>query len=163
MTKIVFVLSALATALMAGLLYGYTCSVNPGLHQLPDNQYLAAMQSISRAIQNPFFGASFMGALILLPLNVYLHRQERHTSRFRLLAAAAILYAFGVIGVTALGNIPLNNALDALDLSNATPAMLQQQRALFEGPWNGYHWIRTVCSIGVEVLVILAGLQQKGT
>ena len=56
---------------MAGLFYAYACSVNPGLGRLPDTGYLAAMQSINRAILNPFFLLVFMGALIILPLGTW--------------------------------------------------------------------------------------------
>ena len=61
-------LSVLLSGLIMGLLYGYACSVNPGLNKLSDAEYLRAMQSINTAIQNPVFFISFMGTLFILPV-----------------------------------------------------------------------------------------------
>ncbi|MBC8154239.1 MAG: DUF1772 domain-containing protein, partial [Bacteroidetes bacterium] len=74
--NIVLGCATVTTALIAGLLYAYSCSVNPGLNRLSDASYLAAMQSINREIQNPVFFLSFLGALVLLPLSTWmLHSQ----------------------------------------------------------------------------------------
>jgi uncharacterized membrane protein len=59
-TYIVMVITATVTALIAGLFYAYTCSVNIGLGKLPDEGYIAAMQSINREILNLLFFVSFM-------------------------------------------------------------------------------------------------------
>jgi uncharacterized membrane protein len=64
----------------------------------------------------------------------------------------------GVIGVTALGNIPLNNVLAILDLKAASVETIAGERAKFEGTWNQFHTIRTVASVISLVLTILACL-----
>lgn len=56
--------TALTTALIAGLFYAYSCSVNPGLGNLPDKEYILTMQSINIAIINPVFMLSFIGTVI---------------------------------------------------------------------------------------------------
>ena len=54
-TNIILTIAATTTALIAGLLYAYSCSVNIGLGRLADAEYISAMQSINKAIQNPLF------------------------------------------------------------------------------------------------------------
>ena len=69
----VLILTATTTGLIAGLFYSYSCSVNPGLAKLPDEGYVAAMQSINREILNPVFFATFIGTLLLLPISTWMH------------------------------------------------------------------------------------------
>lgn len=147
-------LTAISTALMAGLFYAYSCSVNPGLGRLPDAGYLAAMQSINRAILNPVFFASFLGSLVLLPLCSWAYRGDAGALWY--LLAATTMYFGGVFGVTMAGNVPLNNALDKLELSTASVEQLAQYRTNFEQRWNRLNLVRTVAAILTAALVVLA-------
>lgn len=158
---IILVSAAITTALMAGLFFAYSCSVNPGLHRLSDTAYLAAMQSINRAILNPVFFIIFLGAPILLPFSTWLQYYQPLSLRFWLLLSATIIYLVGVLGVTALGNIPLNEALDAFFIQTASAEEIAAQRTAFETPWNYWHLVRTIASIGTLVLVIVACLSAK--
>lgn len=154
--NIILLFTATTTALIAGLLYAYSVAISPGLARLPDAGYLAAMQNINREILNPVFFLSFMGTVLLLPLSTFLHYSQPVSPRFILLLLATIVYAAGTFGVTVVGNVPLNEALDAVNLSAATPEQLATYRANFEGPWNKLHAIRTVCNVIALMLVILA-------
>lgn len=58
--NIILIMTATTTALISGLLYAFTCSVNLGLGRLPDWAYINAMQSINRAILNPLFLLVFL-------------------------------------------------------------------------------------------------------
>lgn len=151
-------LALLASALIAGLYYAYSCSVNPGLGKLPDAGYLLAMQSINKAIQNPLFFASFFGALVLLPWSAYLSYHPAPSSRFYFLLAAALVYTLGSFAVTLVGNVPLNNTLEAFKVEGAGEAALRSARLAFEQRWNNLHSIRTIASITALVLAILACL-----
>ncbi|MCF0071260.1 DUF1772 domain-containing protein [Dyadobacter sp. CY261] len=157
MTTINIFLLATATAsgLIAGLFYSYSCSVNPGLGALSDANYLAAMQSINRAILNPVFFLSFMGTLLLLPVSAY---QHFGTGRFYWLLAASIVYIIATFGVTMAGNVPLNEALNKISLTNASAQELAAHRLQFEVPWNRLHAIRTYASVLSFILVLVACL-----
>jgi uncharacterized membrane protein len=146
--------TAVSTALIAGLIYAYSCSVTPGLGRLADNVYLSAMQSINRAILNPAFFASFMGTLILLPLATWAHFSYSVTWSGWSMLAATLIYVAGVFGVTVAGNVPLNNALDKADLSAATKEEQTRYRLAFEKPWNRLNTVRTAAAIAALVLVI---------
>ena len=152
----ILLLAALTTALIAGLFYGWSVAVAPGLCKLADREYLSAMQSLNETIQNALFLASFMGALLLLPLSAVSQGRSSISPRFWLLACAAVVYILGVFAVTVAGNVPLNNGLAAFRLDGAGAEEVQQQRALFEGPWNRLHAVRTFSVIASLVLTLLA-------
>ena len=156
MQNVLLFLSVLLSALVMGLLYGYACSVNPGLGKLADGEYIRAMQSINREIQNGFFFISFMGSLIILPATAWYVKSHASPACFYLMLAASIVYIVGVMGVTAFGNIPLNNTLDKFDVSNASAAQITAQKILFQSAWNKYHLIRTIASIITTSLATIA-------
>lgn len=160
MSTLILLVATTTTALIAGLFYGYSCSVNIGLGRLTDQEYLAAMQSINRAILNPLFFASFLGTLIFLPLCTVLHYQQPIGPVFLLLLAASVVYAAGTFGVTIFGNVPLNEMLDKFNLSSATPEAIAAQRAKFEIPWNRLHTIRTIASVVALVMVVMACIKK---
>jgi uncharacterized membrane protein len=154
-TTIVLMITTIAIALITGLWYAYSCSVNPGLGQLSDDRYIASMQAINRAILNPVFFATFIGTLALLPLCTWLCYDRLSIGQWSLMVIASIVYFVGVFGVTALGNVPLNEALDKFDLASASAPEISAQRMKFEIPWNRLHAVRTIASMISLVLTIV--------
>jgi uncharacterized membrane protein len=150
------------TGLMAGLFFSYSFSVVAGLGKLPDIQYLMAMQSINREIQNPVFFICFFGALISLPVCTYFQYSVASSLVFRLVLLAAIIYLVGSFAVTAIGNIPLNNALDKFDVATAAKEAISAQRTAFESRWNNLNTLRTVASILSFILLVTACLYHSG-
>ena len=157
-SNFILVITTLTTALVAGLLFGYSCSVNPGLKNLTDEQYIAAMQSINSVIQNPVFFSCFFGTLFLLPCAAYLHYGKEIPIKFTLLLSAAVIYLIGVIGITICGNVPLNETLGKFDLASTSQERMAAARAAFEKPWNSLHTIRMFFSIVTLLLTILSCL-----
>jgi uncharacterized membrane protein len=153
---IVLVVTATATALMAGLFFAWSCSINLGLARLPDAEYIRAMRQTNRAIQNPVFFAAFFGAPLFLSISVFLHYGQ--SPRFWLLLAATVVYLSGTFGVTVFGNVPLNNALDRFASESTTENEIAAQRTNFERRWNNLNTIRTVSSTLTTILVIIACL-----
>jgi uncharacterized membrane protein len=146
----------LLTGLIAGLFYSYDCSVVRGLRNIPDKEYFTAFQSINRAILNPYFFMSFMGSLLILPVVTWLSYKGGGPVSFYLLLAATIIYAIGVFGVTLFANVPLNNQLDQLDVTNAGADALKAFRQKFEPDWNKFNAIRTYAAILSFLLTIIS-------
>ena len=140
-------LSVLFSGLLAGLLYGYACSVNIGLGRLNDSEYLKAMQSINEAILNPVFYLGFMGALVVLPIASWLNYTPSPSIKFYLLLSATAVYFIGVFIVTFACNVPLNEALANFNIDTASAEEIFSQREKFEASWNSFHFIRTIASI----------------
>lgn len=156
--SIILTVAIVCTALIAGLYYSYSCSVNPGLSRLNDLEYLKAMQEINRAILNPMFFLSFFGTLILLPVSAYLNYPV-NTTRFYCLVFATLIYVIASFGITVFGNVPLNDMLDKTDLASASAETLRKIRTEFENPWNKFHAVRTVATVLALVFSIIGALQ----
>lgn len=154
--QILLGITAVSTALMGGLFYAYSCSVNPGLGRLSDIGYLSAMQSINRAILNPVFFSSFLGSLVLLPVSTWAYFSYSVSPGSWCVLGATLVYFIGVFGVTMGGNVPLNNVLDKADLTAVAGGQLAQQRAAFEQRWNRLNTVRTVAAV-VTVALMVAG------
>ncbi len=60
------------------------------------------------------------------------------------------------VETTAVGNIPLNDQLEAFDASGATSDEINGARVGYEHPWNRWHDVRTVSSASTFVLCALA-------
>ena len=157
-TSLILTIASVLTALSAGFFFTWSVSIVSGLGRLSDVGYISAMQAINRAVQNPLFFLVFFGPTILLPFASFLNYAQ--TTRFRLLIVASVIYLGGVIGVTVLGNVPMNNKLDAFDPDSATNQTMATERTNYEGRWNTLNHIRTVSSTLSIVLVIIACLKQ---
>lgn len=150
-------LSVVLTGLVAGLFYAYSCSVNLGLGRLNDVEYLKAMQSINKAILNPWFFTSFFGSLIVLPLASWLvFSQDMGTMAFNFILAAVLIYVVAVFGITVFGNVPLNEALDKVDVTSIPMEEIKNQRLKFELPWNRLNLVRTIASVISFILCVFA-------
>jgi uncharacterized membrane protein len=156
MPDAILVLAALLSGLIAGLFYGYSCSVNIGLGKLTDIEYLRAMQSINRSILNPVFFSSFMGTILLTGIAAWMQFSYGRMYSFYFLLSGLAVYLVAVFGVTAFRNVPLNQTLAAFRFDNASETQIHEVREKFEGPWNRYHAVRTVASVVSFMLIILS-------
>ena len=77
--------------------------------------------------------------------------------------SASLTYLIGTFGVTALGNVPLNDALDALDLLELSDAKIIEFRKSYEDKWNRLHLIRTVFAVIEYVTALLGAFTQLKT
>ena len=155
--KIFLLVTGLLSALISGLFYSYSCSVNPGLKRLQDIEYLRAMQSINRAILNPLFFMSFIGTLLLLPVATWMiYNTDGSSSSFYLMLFAALIYGAGVFGITIFGNVPLNEGLDKFNIGSAENSEIKSHRFKFEASWNRFHFIRTIACVTSLLLVLVS-------
>jgi uncharacterized membrane protein len=128
--------------LLAGLFYAYACSVIPGLSNASDRSFVDAMQQINKAIENPVFFLTFLGAPALAVWALVAERRGGDAEAARWIAAAVVLAVVGWL-VTFAFNIPLND-----DLEHAgNPAQIADVGAVlddFEAPWVAWNIVRTV-------------------
>ena len=140
------------TGLSAGFFYAWSVSVIPGTKKVLDPTYLETMQHINKEILNPAFFLIFFGSMLVMVISTLMHYGSGST--FYLLLGATVAYTLGTIAVTGLGNVPLNNELEALNLSQLSPSKLTAFRQYYEAKWNDFHLIRTIFS-GVAFLLSL--------
>jgi uncharacterized membrane protein len=154
-TDVVLVLATTTVGITTGVMFCYRIGVMPGLHDLPDREFIGAFQHIDRKIVNPLFVVvSFLGGGALLLAATAL--EGPGSGRFGLLVAASVVYVVGVVIVTLAGHVPRNAALDRFPVSTATTEEAARARASFEPSWNRLHGVRTVCAIASLVLVSAA-------
>lgn len=158
--SIVMLGSVILTGLSAGLFYAWTVSVIPGTKMVKDITYLETMQSINKAILNPAFFVIFFGSLVLLSIaSIY----EFNTNKlaFGFILGSSITYLVGAIGVTGLGNVPLNDQLEVLKIVEMGSEKITEFRKYYESNWNRLHVIRTVFALISFVLAVLALIVQS--
>ncbi|WP_262732932.1 anthrone oxygenase family protein [Gaetbulibacter sp. NE] len=155
----VFFITVLLNALSVGFFFTWSVSVILGTKKIGDLTYLETMQSINKEILNPVFFIVFFGSLITLILNAAL--QNNNKLMFWLLLTSAIIYLIGTFGVTAFGNVPLNNELDALDIKALNINELKNFRDYYESNWNQYHNIRTLSNMISFILLLISIFIQK--
>ena len=147
--------SVLLTGLSAGLFFAWSVSVIPGTQKVTDATYLEAMQSINRAILNVPFFLIFIGSIVFLSVaSVYQYHESNIT--FWLLLVSSIFYLLGTVGITGLGNVPLNDQLNMLKLAEMDSGKMAEFRKFYETNWNKLHLIRTIFAVASFVVAVLA-------
>lgn len=136
--------AALGTGLMAGLFFAFSVSVMRALASRPSAEGIAAMQAINRAILNPVFLVVFMGTAIASVATLF--------SGNAWLLAGGALYLAGGFGVTALFNVPRNNALARASAEDPESARLW---ADYLTTWTAWNHVRTAASLAALALLII--------
>jgi uncharacterized membrane protein len=150
------VLSALGSGLVAGVFFAFSSFVMGALGRLAPGQGIAAMQSINVVVINPWFFAAFFGtAAACLVLAVFGFFNWGQPGVLCLLAGSA-LYLFGSILVTMAFNVPLNDALAAVQPESADGAALWTR---YLSVWTAWNHVRTVGSLAAAASFIVAALR----
>ena len=85
--------ATLATGLMAGLYFAFSCAVMPGLASADDRTFVAAMQWINVRILNGWFAVAFGGSFVLTTVALLLHVPPAGRGALPWVAAALVLNA----------------------------------------------------------------------
>lgn len=155
---VLLIASLVSSGLMAGLFFGWAVSVIPGTKVVDDRTYVTTMQNINREILNPVFIVAFLATPVLLAAAAIAHYRSGNQRAAAMLGTSAGAYVIGVLAVTAGGNVPLNNALEAFDMSAASTELIRERRTSYETPWNRWHNLRTVASIASLALAAYASI-----
>lgn len=154
MKTIIFLITVLLNALSTGFFFAWSVSVVLGTKKVGDYTYLESMQHINKEILNPAFFIVFFGSLMALVTTTYL--QLNNKTVFVFVLASTIIYLVGTFGVTAFGNVPLNNELEALNINNLDLIELKAFRTYYESAWNNFHNIRTISSMVSFILLLIS-------
>ena len=159
--SITLMLSILLCSLVAGLMFGFAVVVMPGIAKLPDRDYLISFKQMDGIIQNnqPAFMLVWVGSVVSIIVASILGVQNLVTSQTNLLWLALGFYLLGVQLPTARFNIPLNNALQNMDLMTSEASELATFRLNFETQWNRWNRFRVFNAI-VSVMIMIFLLSQ---
>jgi uncharacterized membrane protein len=157
-TNALLSLDLLASALTADFFYAYSVSVMPGLAAAGDPiAALRAMQGINAVVRTPMFAFAFFGALAFPLLAAAVAAAARRRAAAALALAGALAYGLGAFAVTFAVNVPMNEALAAVQPVTAEQAGEVWSR--YAGPWITWNHIRTAASI-LSFALISAALVQ---
>lgn len=147
------VLAAVGSALVAGLLFAFSTSVMPALGRRPAREGIAVMQAVNSAILNPLFGLLFGGTAVV---NLVLAAGAPFTgdeagAGWR--AAGGLLYLVGVVGVTMVVNVPMNESLDRVDPAGDAGAA---EWARYLRRWTAWNHLRAALGTAAATALVLS-------
>ncbi|MEM9386506.1 MAG: anthrone oxygenase family protein [Pseudomonadota bacterium] len=148
-----FVIAALiGSAMMAGLFFIFSNTVMEVLARLQAPAGIAAMQSINALILNPVFLGIFMGTAVCSLIVAVRAAMTWGSPGVSWAATGGLLYLLGCFLVTGAGNVPLNNALAAVDASSPQALPVWEH---YLNRWTRLNTLRTVASgLGALLLAI---------
>jgi uncharacterized membrane protein len=141
------ILATFTMGLVTGAFALYAHAIMPGLKTTDDRTFVAAFQSIDRAIINPWFMLTgFAGALVLTALALV---TQLGRDPLPYIAAALALYVVVVV-ITLVVNVPLNDAIKAA--TNLDDAAAIRER-FHEARWAAWNLVRVVASSAAFLLL----------
>jgi uncharacterized membrane protein len=147
-------LTILGTGMVAGVFLAFSSFVMAGLGRLVPAQGISAMQSINITVINVLFMGILFGTAILSIVLAYGSLRQGLNSYVVL---GAVLYCVGSILVTIVFNVPLNEALAAIDPTSTSAADFWQDYLRSWTNWNHVRGLAAIgaCAIYVRALTIL--------
>ena len=151
------VLAALGSGLVGGVFFGFSGFVMKALGRLRPAQGIATMQSINAmAVTPPLMIALFGTAMTCLALVVSsLFKWREPVTLFRLFGGG--IYLVGAVLVTMVCNVPLNNALAAVDADSAEGATQWDRYVRSWTIWNSVRTIAAIVASAMFGLALVAG------
>jgi uncharacterized membrane protein len=147
------VFAAVGCGLIGGLLFTFSNFVMKALSQQPPDSSIRTMQAINIYILNPLFLFVFLGAAVASAILAVATVSRLSYPGAPLLLVGCILYIVGVVGVTMVFNVPLNNKLAE---QNPTTVEAAQFWLTYVSEWMKWNHVRTIASLMAAVLLILA-------
>ncbi len=144
LSRILALAAILGTGVIGGVFFAFSSFVMRALGRLPVAQGLAAMQSINVAVINPHFLGAFLGTAGISLTAIVVAGLRWGEAGAALHAAGGVLYFVGTFLVTVLGNVPLNNALERVQPSDANAAETWKD---YLRRWTNWNHLRTAAAL----------------
>lgn len=142
---VVLIAATMTTGLVAGVFGLYAHTIMRGLARTDDRTFVGAFQAIDRAIINPWFMSTFMGALLLTGLAGLLHLGQDARSVLPWLIVAFVLYLVALV-LTIAVNVPLNDALKAAGDPDRIADLAAVRADFDEAKWVAWNLVRTIAA-----------------
>lgn len=146
-------LGVLGTGLIGGLFFAFSTFIMAALGRISPPAGISAMQSINAVIPNPWFLTAFFGtavACLILGIAAIVNMHET-AALYRF--AASVIYIVGVIAVTMVRNVPLNNALAVVGPASTEGVGVWNH---YLKTWTRWNHVRTAASLAAAALFTIA-------
>ncbi len=147
------ILTAVGSGVMGGLMLAFSTAVMAALGRIVPASGIAAMQAVNVVILNPLFFIAFFGPALLSIILAGAALLGWPVGNSLAIYVGAALYLVGVIGVTMVFNVPMNNALAAVDPSSGEGATVW---ANYLSNWTAWNHVRAVSGAVACAAFILA-------
>lgn len=140
---------AIACGMMAGLYFAFSTFIMRSLAAIPGPEGIHAMQSINRVIlKSPFMALFFGTTLASLALAIWGVTRWGQPGSMALVIGG-LVYVVGHFAFTAAFNVPLNDALEAVDPSTMEAARVWADYLKRWVMWNHVRMFACLASCGL--------------
>ena len=147
-------LALLGSGLMAGLFFAFSTSVMAALARLPTGDGAAAMNAINVVILNPVFLGVFMGTALICAVLAVKALLGWSQPGAAWLLAGSLCYLVGIFAVTVVFNVPLNDALAAVDPASAEGGAAWSRYLAQWVPWNHVRAVAGTASLACMAMAL---------
>jgi uncharacterized membrane protein len=145
--------SAIGCGLLGGLYFAFSTFMMTALGRIDQAAGISAMNAINveivRSLFMPFFLGTTLSSAALAPLAIVRWSEAGAMA----MLVGGVLYVLGMFVVTMVFNVPLNDALAAVDPSSPAAATLWTR---YLSDWTFWNHVRTVASTVACALFIVA-------
>ena len=112
---------------------------------------------MDQIIQNnhPIFLLTWMGSIVSVLGAMVVAVYELGVTVCWPLLVIGLVYLIGVQGITVFIHLPLNSALQKIEVNAIELRAISEQRLLFETRWNYFNRIRTIIAFAVTVALMV--------
>jgi len=146
-------LSAIGCGLLAGLYFAFSTFIMTALGRIDQAAGISAMNAINTVIVQSLFLPVFLGSTLTAAALAVLAPFRWDEPGAALWLAGGVLYVAGMFVVTMVFNVPLNNALAAVQPATGEAGTLW---ARYLADWTWWNHVRTVTSTLAFALFIAA-------
>ncbi|MFB0613857.1 anthrone oxygenase family protein [Aurantiacibacter poecillastricola] len=144
--------SAVSAGIMAGVYFAFSAFVMRSLDAIAAPAGMQAMQSINRVILRSTFLPLFFLSLLACAVMAVIASLDLAAPGAVAMLIGALLYILGMFVVTVVGNVPLNNRLDATAAGSDEGAAMWRE---YMTRWTRWNHVRTlVCAVSLVFLVL---------
>ena len=147
---------ALISALVGGVFQSFSDFVMRGLGRAEGDAGMLAMQQINVTVMRSLFLTSFFLLVPGLAAAAW-PASAQSSAIFHWVLGAGIVYVVGVVLVTVLGNVPMNNRLDQL-ISEGEREKAAEYWQLYLVRWTRWNHIRTAGCAATAALLLVAAV-----
>jgi len=130
------VAAVVGAGLTVGTLFAFSTLIMAALKRLDDAEGIRAMQQINKTVYTPWFMGPFFGTTLLSIGAVVFALMNMDQGWWLPMLCAGLLFVIGVFGVTAVGNVPLNERLARMDPDDAATAEFWRRYLVVWTRWN---------------------------
>lgn len=145
--------TALACGLMGGIFFAFSSFVMPALGRIPAEEAIRAMQRINVDVFHWTFMGAFFGTPVACVATAGLAIRSANAEVATYAIVGCLVYLLGNFAVTAAGNVPLNDALAAIDADEVDAVRAWSRYSV---SWTRWNHVRTLASVAAAATFVIA-------